>query len=370
MIRLAWKNLVYSKARLAISIGGVGVALLLILALDAVFAGAERTASAYIDRSRADVIVSQSGVRNMHMASSSLPSDLQPALEAVPGVESATPILYLTNVIEAGEDRSLAYIIGLPPQAGAGGPWEIAEGRGELESGEAIIDQGVARTSGVGPGDTVEILGRRFTLAGLSRGTATFVNSVAFIPLQDFASLRGASEAVSFYFVKVDPGDSAPAVAARIEAQVSQVTAQTRPDFSLQERRVIRDMSTDILAIMNLVGLTIGLAVMALAVYTSIHSRRAEYGVLKALGARQADLYRGVLGQALISVSLGFGIALTLTAGLTALAPRLSSNLAMQIEPGSLGKVAAMAVVDAAVSAILPIRQIAGLDPASVFRRR
>ena len=106
MIRLAWKNLMHSKARLAISIGGVGLALLLILALDAVFAGAERTASAYIDRSRADVIVSQSGVRNMHMASSSLPATLQSELEAVPGVTSATPILYLTNVIEAGEDAN------------------------------------------------------------------------------------------------------------------------------------------------------------------------------------------------------------------------------------------------------------------------
>jgi putative ABC transport system permease protein len=370
MIRLAWKNLMHSKARLAISIGGVGLALLLILALDAVFAGAERTASAYIDRSRADVIVSQSGVRNMHMASSSLPANLQSDLEAVPGVASATPILYLTNVIEAGEDRSLAYVIGLPPEAGAGGPWEIAQGRGELLDGEAVIDQGLARTSGVGLGDEVEILGRKFTLAGLSRGTATFVNSVAFIPLQDFASRRGGAETVSFYFVKVDSGEAAQVVAARIEATVPQTTAQTRQEFSRQERKVIRDMSTDILAIMNVVGLTIGLAVMALAVYTSTHSRRAEFGVLKALGASQADLYRGVLGQAGISVGLGFGVALALTAGLTGLAPRLSSNLAMEIVPGSLMKVAAMALIDAGVSAILPIRQIAGLDPASVFRRR
>jgi len=36
----------------------------------------------------------------------------------------------------------------------------------------------------------------------------------------------------------------------------------------------------------------------------------------------------------------------------------------------SLAKVALMALGIGAVAAVLPIRQIAGLDPASVFRRR
>ncbi|HEX9681066.1 MAG TPA: ABC transporter permease [Anaerolineales bacterium] len=370
MMRLAWRNLVHSKARLSISVGGVGLAMLLILALDAVFTGAERTATAYIDRSRADILVSQAGVRNMHMASSSLPAGLEDELEAVPGVASATPILYLTNVIVAGGERSLAYVIGLPPAAEAGGPWQVADGSADIGPGEAVIDEGVAEVSGVGVGDRVEILGRQFRLVGVSRGTATFVNSVAFIPIDEFASLRGNPGTVSFYFLKVEPDARPEQVARRVEAEVEEITGQTREEFSRQERKVIRDMSTDILAIMNLVGLLIGLAVMALTVYTSTHARRAEFGLLKALGASQGQLYRAVLGQAAISVVLGFGLALTLTLGLTALAPRLSTNMAMEIDPASLAKVAAMAAVNAGASALLPIRQIAGLDPASVFRRR
>lgn len=370
MMRLAWRNLVHSKARLSISVGGVGLAMLLILALDAVFTGAERTATAYIDRSRADILVSQSGVRNMHMASSSLPAGLESALEAVPGVASATPILYLTNVIVAGGERSLAYVIGLPPGAEAGGPWQIGQGSAEIGPGEAVIDEGVAGASGVAVGDPVEILGREFRLVGLSEGTATFVNSVAFIPIDDFASLRANPATVSFYFLKAEAGLTPEEVAERVGAEVDGITVQTREEFARQERKVIRDMSTDILAIMNLVGLLIGLAVMALTVYTSTHARRAEFGLLKALGTSQGQLYQVVLGQAAISVVLGFSLALALTLGLTALAPRLNTKMAMEIAPASLAKVALMAVANAGAAALLPIRQIAGLDPASVFRRR
>jgi hypothetical protein len=46
MIRLAFRNLFQNKARLVISIGGVSLALLLILSLDAVFTGVERQITA------------------------------------------------------------------------------------------------------------------------------------------------------------------------------------------------------------------------------------------------------------------------------------------------------------------------------------
>lgn len=122
MIRLAFRNLFQNKARLVISVGGVALALLLILSLDAVFSGVERQVSAYIEHSGADVWVSQADVRNMHMASSSLPDSIEGKVKYVPGVASVTPILYLTNNVVAGDERNLAYIIGLPDNAEFGGP--------------------------------------------------------------------------------------------------------------------------------------------------------------------------------------------------------------------------------------------------------
>jgi len=131
---------------------------------------------------------------------------------------------------------------------------------------------------------------------------------------------------------------------------------------------VVKDMSTDVIAMMNLIGLLIGLAVMALTVYTATLARRAEYGVLKALGARNGQLYRAVLAQALLSVAIGLGVGVVFTLLLSVIISRLGLNLALEISAASLLKVSGVSLVIAAVSAVLPIRQIAGLDPAMVFR--
>ena len=370
MIRLAFRNLFQNKIRLVISVGGVALALLLIFSLDAIFTGVERQVTAYIEHSGADIWVSQADVRNMHMASSSLPDSVARKVKYIPGVASVSPILYLTNNVVAGDERNLAYIIGLPENAEFGGPWSISSGQSLPGEGETILNRNIAEKSGVVLGDEVEILGKEFKVTGFSEGTASLVNSVAFISIDDFEEMRGSYDTVSFLLVKVSEGESPKVVADRIEAQVSDVTAQTRDDFATQERQVIKDMSTDVITIMNLIGFLIGLAVMALTVYTSTLSRRPEYGMLKALGARNSDLYLTVLAQAILSVILGFLFGLVLTLLLTVVIPIFGSNLALEVSRGSLLKVGSVSLVIAAVSAMLPIRQIAGLDPAMVFRGR
>ncbi|MBL8078205.1 MAG: ABC transporter permease [Anaerolineales bacterium] len=370
MIRLAFRNLFQNKIRLVISVGGVALALLLVLSLDAVFTGVERQVTAYIEHSGADVWVSQEDVRNMHMASSSLSDSVARKVKNVPGVLSVTPIHYLTNNVVAGNEQNLAYIIGLPENAQLGIPWIISSGRSLPGEGETIIDRNVAEKSGIALGDQVKILGKGFEVTGFSEGTASLVNSVAFISMKDFEEMRGSYDTVSFLLVKVNEGESPEVVAARIQAQVRDVTAQTRNDFAAQERQVVGDMSTDLITIMNLIGFLIGLAVMALTVYTSTLSRRREYGMLKALGARSADLYLTVLAQAILSVILGFLFGLAITLLMTVVIPIFGSTLALEVSHASLLKVGSVSLIIAAVSAMLPIRQIAGLDPAMVFRGR
>ena len=370
MIRLAFCNLFQNKVRLAISVGGVALALLLILSLDAIFTGVEQRITVYIDRSGADIFVAQSDVRNMHMATSSLPNSVKMKVRTMEGIAAVTPIQYISNMIVVGDERNLAYIIGLPEKAAFGGPWKVSSGSNIPGEGEAIIDRTVAEKSGVHLGDKVEILGEDFEVAGLSEETSSLVNSVAFISMDDFAKFRGNYDTFSFLLVKVNEGESPQAMASRIERRVRDVTAQTSEAFASQERKVVKDMSTDVITIMNLIGFLIGLAVMALTVYTATLARRAEYGVLKALGARNGHLYRVVLAQAMISVAIGFGVGLAITMLLSAIIPRLGLSMVLQISNESLLKVGGVSLVIAGVSAILPIRQIAGLDPAMVFRGR
>lgn len=370
MVRLAFRNQFQSPLRLLLSTTGLGLALLLVLALDAIFAGLNEQVAAYIDHSNADVWVAQSGVHNMHMAASTMPSVVEQQVSQVAGVESATPIDYFTGGLDIGGQSHIAYVIGLPPAPAAGTPWAVVAGRSVPRDGEVVIDKTVADAERIGIGSDAYILGRRFRVAGVTRGTLTIVNSIAFITDHDFDLIRGTSGTVSYLLVKASSGTTPSALAAAINRAVPGVTATTATQFAVEERAALATMVTDLVSIMNLVGVLIGLAVMALSVYTATLTRRAEYGVLKALGARNRDLYVAVIGQAAINVLLALVLSTALTAVLVLVVPAIRPGLDMQMSVASLVKVSGMAFAITAVAAALPIRQIANLDPAQVFRRK
>ncbi len=366
---LASRNMARNRVRLFASVGGVALALSLTLALDAIYAGVANQLTTYIDRAGADVWVAQSGVRNLHMVASTLPASVSDQVKAVDGVATVMPILEATDTISAGDERAVAYVVGLPADAPMAGPWDVVEGRGEVGRGEIVVDRTFAQKAGVTMGDTVGVLGGEARIGGLSRGTASLVNSVAFVSFDDFQAMRGGAPVISFVLVRVAVGASPEAVAADIERLVAGVTAQSRTDFVAQERRIVTDMSADVISIMSVVGFVVALAVVALTVYVATLARRREFGVLKALGARNRVLYRVVLVQATLSVAVGFAIGLAFTGLLGFLIGRTDLNLELAITAESLAKVGLFAAIIAGLAAILPIRQVAGVDPVVVFRR-
>jgi ABC-type antimicrobial peptide transport system permease subunit len=108
--------------------------------------------------------------------------------------------------------------------------------------------------------------------------------------------------------------------------------------------------------------------VVALTAYIATFSHRGEYGLLKALGARNGHLYRLVLSQVLISVMIGFVVSLGLTALLSVIVPLVSNSLLLAISQAAVIKVVLVSLVIALIAAILPVWQITRLDPALVFK--
>ncbi|MCL4294516.1 MAG: ABC transporter permease [Anaerolineae bacterium] len=368
MFYLAWRNLAQSRTRFSLGMGGVALALLLMLALDALLTGAGENLVAYINQAGADIFVAQEGVKNMHMAASAITRrDVSLASHAA-GVASASPILYTTSTIKAGGADVLSYIIGFDPAEPLGGPRRVMAGTTALQEDEAIIDGAVARSQGLGLGDEVEILGETFTIAGLTEGLTNLVNSITFIRLRDFQELT-RSDAVSYALLKVKPGYDPSAVAAAITARnADEVNALTRANFAHEERQLIQDMSVELLNIMNLAGLLIGLAVTALTLYTSTLHKRQEYGVLKAIGAKNGQLYTVVIAQAVLSLALGAGLAMGLVWLLGLALPLAIPNVALVLTGQAVIRVGLAALLIGVIAALTPAWQMAHLDPARVFR--
>jgi putative ABC transport system permease protein len=369
MLLLAFRNLFQSWARLLMSTGGLALALTLSLALDGVVAGAESMTSAYIDHSGADAWVAQAGIRNLHMASSNLPAAVAARIAALPGVASATPIAYMSDIATVGRQKQALYVFGLPDHPAAGVPQDVT-GAALPRSGEAVVSKVAATQGGQRVGGTLTILGRRFRIAGLAGAQISSLTAPVFVTLADFQALQGTPGVISYVLVRSRPGEDGARLAGEIERQVAGVTAQPTVAFSAHERQIIKDMASGIVDILDLVGFLVALSVMALTVYTATLARRAEYGVLKAVGARNLDLYQVVAAQALISLALGFAAGLATTLALSVLVPLVVPQLGLEVTLDSVLKVGAFALVTGVLSALLPVRQVAGLDPVAVFRRR
>lgn len=355
--------------RLLTSIAGIGLALTLVLFFGAVFDGAQGRLTVYIDHAGADIWVSQQGVRTMHMSQSSLPASVVAQVKAVPGVAEAVPILYTEGMIQARGDEYIAYVFGVPADAPLGQPWRIVDGVSSLGPGEVVIDHAVASKSRLRVGDQVSVLGQPMMIAGVTSGTSTLVSSVSFVRMEDFARARGGGDAISFVLVRVNPGESPAVISDRIAQSVGGVTVQTRQQFASQERQLVSDMSADIINIMNIAGFLTGLSVVALTVYIATIARRREYGILKAMGVRNSRLYQIVLVQALLSVGMGLAAGLALTLLLSVVIPRFNELMVLTVSLDSLLRVTVIAIVLGALAALLPARQIAGLEPVAVLRK-
>jgi putative ABC transport system permease protein len=367
MFRLARRNLFQNMTQFLMGVGGVTLALLLMLSLDALLAGSEEDLVAYIEGAGADIFVAQDGVKNMHMASSAITRrDLSRAARAE-GIASASPILYTTSIIEIGDADVLSYIIGYDPRMPLGGPRSVVAGSAIVHYDEAIIDQAVARTQGIWLGDEVDIFGETFTVVGITRGLTNIANSISFIHYRDFEALRPGN-ALSYGLLEVAPGYDAEAVARAITAADEDVNALTRADFSREERQIVSDMSVEILTIMNLSGFLIGLAVTALTLYTATLNKRREYGVLKAIGARNRQLYGVVIAQAFLSLGFGFAVAVGLVELLSVILPGLVPGVGVALTLEGVTRVLVSSLVIGTISALAPAIQVARLDPARVFR--
>jgi putative ABC transport system permease protein len=362
-VPIARRTLFIERRRAALGVGGVALALLIVLALGAVFDGAMRDVTRYIDTADADVFVAQSGVRNMHMSLSALPSEAVADVRSVDGVERADPILYETSPLTVGDARQLSYMIGY--RAGRpGGPVEITDGE-EPGPDEIVLDTDAADKLGVGMGDRVSAMGRPWRVSGLTEGMTNITNTISYVRFADFANAREMQRTVSYILVATsDP----QAVATSIEQRTGLV-ALTTERFSGEERRIVQDMSADIMRIMTVSGLLIGLTVVVLVLYSATLSRLRDIGLMKAIGASNRRVAVLVLVQAAWTVLPALSIALLTTLGLSVASSSLGAGVPMWLSPGAVARVGATALLLGAAGAIAPLARVVRVEPASVFRR-
>lgn len=370
MFRWSIQALFAEPARLAGSIVGTALALLLVVFFQAVFEGESEQVVAYLEATEADLWVMQDGVSNMHMASSLLWDEQATRVSEVEGVADATPILYMNTLLRAGGRDWFSYIVGLEPHAPRGGPWAMVVGRAAPGPGEVVLPEVIALLSGLGPGDSIHLVDRELTIVGLSRGTFSMANSVTFVSWQDLEEIMDLAGGLSYLLVAAELGTDSTELVERIESDVDEVHAMTKHEFVEEDRKLALQMGTEIIEIMSLIGAIVAIVIIAFTVFSQIVHHQRSYALGLALGFPASYLVLAAITQATLIAVAGLGLAAVLAFTVLPLLPAAAPQLTVSVRLDHVVRVGSLALLAAVASGALPAARLARVDPTTVFSAR
>ena len=369
MLFLARKNLFEQPLRLSFSILGVALSVMLIIVMWAILEGILAQAGAYVKNTDAQVWVVQKGFTDMFHGFSVVPSRLEGPLERLPGVRSANPITGAraeVPVPNGGEEA--VSVLGYDTETGVGGPWDFATAPAVPGPGEVAIDETFADTAGFEVGDSVEFPDRSRTIVALSAGTNQFTNQLAFGDFDDVRGLlRLGDNDVNFFALQTDP-EAASRITDLIRERFPETTAFSKPAFVTTNQTEIRDSFQPILYVMVGIAFFVGSAIVGLTMYTAMTEKSREYGVLSAIGADRRALTGVILRQAAITSALGFALGCLLSVPAGWVVTEFAPNTEVDYPAWVFAMTAGAAIAMALVASYIPVRRIAVLDPAEVFR--
>ncbi len=364
---LARRNLLKDKTRMALSVGGVALAVMLILVLNGFLDGMNAQITSYLDRSPGSIVLAQEDVVNLLGSTSLLPGGILAEAEAVRGVDEAIPILSQFIILDLHEKKQPAYLVGYNPRQG-GGPWELAAGREPRTKREMVFDRILAGRHGLKIGDPVEVLGKDFTIVGLSNGTTSWMTSFFFIRKEAAEDLLLAPGATSFLLLTTSPGADLEDVLRELN-ELSGINALSKKEMAANDLKLFARVFSAPLKLMVAIAFLVGTMIVGLVIYTITVERQREYGVIKAIGAANRVLYGVVLTQALAAASTGAITGVLLAYGVSRWIMAARPQFLIVFDPADAGWALLAGLGMALVAALFPARVVAGLAPAEVFRK-
>lgn len=371
---LAWKNLFYDKVRLAVTLVGVVFSLVLMLVQFGLFLNFVETAANVVDRSGADLWLSAPDIPHVNAGTPLLEANRWKALQ-VPGVERVDRYIlaWVPWKLPSGSSEAVM-IVGFSPEGGMGRPWNIVSGSIEALKAEnaVMVDELYLSKLGVkGIGDTVEISGRRAKIVGLTHGIRSFTTSpyifTSFKNALNYTPVLQPDETI-FFLVKTKPGADIEAVKRALQERLPNLDVYTNREMSRKTQVYwVLETGAGVTTMAGaLLGLVVGIVVVAQTIYAATVDHIREFGTLKAIGATNGRIYQVILLQAALSAAMGYAVAISIA---KLIADSTSSgNVPILLPPEVAVAAFIVALAMCMGASVISIRKATRIDPALVFR--
>jgi putative ABC transport system permease protein len=373
MWNVALKTLLSDRGKLLTALVGVVFSVVLVNVQGGLFVGLIRKASLLVDNGRADIWIGHKKMHNVDFPRD-IPRRWLDRVRAVPGVHQAEAYIVGHSVmtLPSGGFEPVV-VVGCDPATMLGNAWRIADGRADdiLQPDGVIVD--LCDADKIGDprvGDLREIGGRRARIVARSEGILGFlVTPYVFTTLDRAAAYADKpADQCSYLMVRLEDGESAAQICRRIAEALPDAEVCTRDEYA--QRSIDYWMKRTGLGISfgaaTLLGLLVGLVIVAQTLYASVLDRLSEYAAMKAIGASDRQIITLLSSQAVTMAVVGSLIGLILVfAGQGLLSdPRAPIVVPWWLSIGSFALVLSICLVAAAA----PYLRIRRLDPAIVLQ--
>jgi putative ABC transport system permease protein len=351
---------------------GVVVSVFLMAQQSSLLLGILGRVTSFVNSSGVDLWVMSSATESTD-ATDTIPASRVGSAASTPGVAWAAPVVQgIGKVTRPDGVREFVKVLGVEGPRYAGLPRTLAPGTTpeSLHASSRILINWNDRPTFASavPGDRIEIDGRAGVVAGFFQGMDPhspyyyiFANIDDARSFTDFPQDR-----ITFVAVGLKPGETASAVKARLQTRMPEAIVKSREEFSGMERRyfLVRTPVGLVFGMGSVFAALIGMAIVAVTLYSTAVDRSRDYGTVKAIGARRRDILQLLLVQSWIFAIVGYAIGL----GIFFLVRLSFTQLPMVASPQALAGVGVASLVSCTLASVAAIRRVLSLDPAIVFR--
>jgi len=365
--RLARENAQRNPGRTAITAAALMIGLALVAFVTVFAAGLKSSISTAVDDTfQGDLVVQNSD------GFSPIPAGVAVAARNVPGVELVATLLATEAKLLGSGDKPR--VNSLSRDSGEVFELEWVEGGPrtlrDLGDGEALVEDSFASSHDLEVGDDFGLLSQagkrpRFSVAGTYKTKAGLVGSVVVtqaVMAREFGQSQDTTD-----FVKAAPGASTAQIQQRLETLLER-DFPTAEALDQTELKKIQEEQVN-----QLLGLIYALLVLAIVISLfgiantlalSIHERRRELGMLRAIGMSRRQVRTMIRYEAVITALIGAILGMVLGVVFAALIaqPLKDEGFVLSYPVGSLVVLMVLAGIAGVLAAIVPARRASKLD--------
>lgn len=375
MFWLAWKTLYHEKGRFIVTVIGIVFSTILVLTEVGIYLGMMRSATDIIRHSEADIWIASKNIQSFDFANA-FPESRKNRVESLADVLWAEPLVLTWGFLKlANGGQEQVQIVGFNPDKGIGAPWSMIEGRAsDVKGGRyMVLDKTAEKRLGtLKPGSLWELSQSRFRLAGVSQDIRSFTTApvlfMSYAQSQDLPIGWIKPGLTSYILAKLKDKARKDDVVKTLKELLKDNDVMTSEEFVMRTVRywTIQTGIGMSFFLTALLGLMIGGAIVGQTIYANTIQHMKEYGTLKAMGAKNEEIYKAIFSQALISAVAGYSLGTAVM--LMSRHSIEAAGVPLYLSPLLIAAVFTIICASCLSSAYFSVRKIKTLDPVMVFR--